>query len=86
MAEFRPRATSAVNTRWVEVWIINDADHYPYAQDAARVGARELEDYVRGVLRTAPKPTTAWYVAQEMSANDYDTVDWQEISDTLLDE
>lgn len=74
-------------TDWVSVWLVNDSDTYFGALDAARCGDLEtLESFVVETLKGAPEHSGAWYTAQELSANDYERIDWQDIADTLTAE
>lgn len=74
------------NTEWVAVWIVNDGDYYFTAQEYAREGVDELAVYLTDVLHAASPNTGAWHTAQELSANDYERIDWQSIADDLLGE
>jgi hypothetical protein len=76
--------TPEANTRWVEVWIINDPVHQPTAMEEAEAGPKALEQYVTGVLRNAKPDSEPWYIARELSHSDYQTIDWEEIAATLL--
>lgn len=76
--------TPEENTRWVEVWIINDPDHQPTAMEEAQAGPEALERYVTEVLRNAKVDSQPWYIARELSHSDYQTIDWAEIAETLL--
>lgn len=76
--------TAEQNTRWIEVWISNDHDHYGEALEIAERGdAGELETFIRRVLDNAPVESPAWYTAREMRHSDMLTVDWQEVVNTL---
>jgi hypothetical protein len=72
------------NTRWVEVWIINDGDYHDRALELATDGDTDgLGEYLTESLKGAPEGSGAWHTAQEMSDADYGRVDWKEIAETL---
>lgn len=79
-------ARTKENTEWVSVWIVNDAEFYEPAREAARIGAAELGEFLTRTLQYAYPESAAWYTAREMSENDYDRVDWAEIASDLLAE
>lgn len=78
--------TTEENTHWVSVWVSNDADYYFDALELASTDVGKMAGFIRYSLRHAPRNSSAWHTAREMSAADYDTVDWQEIADTLTAE
>lgn len=76
--------TDKENTRWIEVWAVNDPEHYGTLQAAAEEGPDALRAEVERIYKNAPPESQAWYQAKEMSDSDYGRVDWQEVADSLL--
>ena len=74
------------NTRWIEVWVLNDIEYYGEALEKAKEGADVLRDYLTKVLQNAPKDSVAYTTAKEMRGSDYDKVDWAEVAETLTAE
>lgn len=72
------------NTHWLYVWIANDPDYYDDAMDAAGQGAEELKEVMINALANSEPGTGAHYTAIEMTDDDFETVDWEDIRDTLL--
>lgn len=75
-------------TRWIEMWISNDADHYFGALDCATAdpSGHELMIYIRNALERAPHGSAAWHTRRELSAADLESrVDWADIAATLTD-
>lgn len=81
--------TPEENTRCICVWIINDPEHFHGAQQAAQY-SREVDNY--DILRKwvedafARNATPAIeYISREMTDEDMDTVDWEEVASDLID-
>lgn len=76
--------TDEENTRWVEVWAVNSPEYYDRLVNVAEDGPDALRGLVEELWRDAPDGSTEMYQAREMRHGDYDRVDWQEVTDTLL--
>jgi hypothetical protein len=83
-------------TYWVCVWLLNDADVYYKAQDAARADGEgaALRALVTGLLfapavRLRLPPATGQTIASvtyNLSRGEFDRdVDWSEVRESLLD-
>lgn len=67
-------------TDQVAMWITNDGDHVANAQRLAKEGsAHALGSFLITVVRAARPHTAPWHVAQELSANDWGRVHWDEV-------
>lgn len=84
-----PATTRAQDvTEMVELWIINDGDHYEQASTLAahwlEEGAEEFERYITRVIQTATDPNQApYYIRRDLAPSDYDLIDWRTIAETL---
>lgn len=77
--------TAEVNTDYLETWIINDPAYYDEARRLAEAGDIDaLREYATKSLRSAPKETGAWYTSRQMSDADLETVDWDDVRETLV--
>lgn len=73
------------NTQWVYTWVANDPLYYDDAVRLAREGsAYALGDWLIRQLREAPEDSGAHYTNREMSAEDWQYVDWEEIREALV--
>lgn len=72
------------NTQWISTWVLNDPDAYYHALDAAFHSAEKLESVVTDFLKSAGDNTVAGYTHSQMTGNDYDYVNWEEIREALL--
>jgi hypothetical protein len=85
--------------RWVtdevSLWINNDGDYYETAHHYAHMDYMDgmltgnnglLAEYLGTILQGAVKPSAPWHVAQELSPNDYERIDWRSVADDLLSE
>lgn len=84
----RPVTTHAEDvTETVRLWIINDGDYYDRAWTLAHHwlewGGQDFELYITGTLRDARRESVPWYVARNLSANDYDLIDWHSLATDL---
>lgn len=81
-------------TEMVSTWIISESDldeHSgarkrvaEHASDYAQAGNDDgLRAYITAQLRKARRYSAAREVADELSANDYDRIDWSEVSAAL---
>jgi hypothetical protein len=73
-------------THLVSAWIESDQPYYHLARDIASYDVSAMAAILTEVLKSAMPATAAWHTARELSAADYDKVNWQEIADTLLAE
>lgn len=77
--------TTEVNTQYIWTWIGNDPEYY---DEALRIADRgeldELREYITKTLREAPEGSGAYYTNREMSDEDFDTVDWDDIRSCLV--
>jgi hypothetical protein len=74
------------NTDWINTWAMNP-DEGDY-REMVRISkgdnaAVRLEEYATNLLKNAPEGTGTFHTHAEMTPSDYDTVDWQEIADSL---
>lgn len=73
------------NTDYITTWIVNDPDYQPEAMRLAEAGDMEgLENFIINSLREAPDGTGAYYTNREITDEDFDTVDWDEIAVCLM--
>jgi hypothetical protein len=73
-------------TEMVSLWITNDGDRYETARAFASVygGGHEFILHMKRLVRQAPLYSAPWYVAQDMSPNDYNRVDWASVARDLI--
>ena len=79
--------TTEVNTQYLWTWLSNTEDVHNEAMRIADTGdLDELREYVTKELRAAPEgdPAGTHETSRNMSDDDMDTVDWDDIRTCLL--
>lgn len=74
-------------TEQVSVWIENDGEligeaRYRLLAYGVKPGNAFVR-YLEALLRNAPRHSAPWQVAQELSPNDYDRIDWEAVADRI---
>ena len=76
-----------VNTQYIATWILGDSDEGQYNK-AVRIAEGgdidKLSEFLIFQLRNASTGTGAYYTSREMSDADLETVDWNEIRESLV--
>ena len=74
-------------TDQVKLWIANNDNHVEAVQSFIRTegSVAGMADYLIRVIRSAEPRTAPWHVAQELSANDYARINWQDVARELRD-
>lgn len=87
MGEHSPRGAEV--TEQVAVWIENDGELLPTAR--YKLGLYDVKPgngfvrWMEQTLRNAREHTAPWQVAQDLSPNDYDRIDWVMVADRVRD-
>lgn len=85
MSEHSDRARYV--TEQVSLWIQNDGDHHPFVMRLIEQmeSNNAVADYLKSVLKYSPPYGSApWQVAQELAANDYDRINWDDVVRNLM--
>jgi hypothetical protein len=75
-------------TDQVSLWIANDSDYVEQARSFIRTegSVSALGDFLVRVIKSAPQFSAPWQVAQELSANDFGRIHWQDVADELRED
>lgn len=71
-------------TEQVSLWIQNDGEWNALARGRADDPDR-LRAFLGSVIRRSPQGKAAWHVAQELTPNDWDRIDWKAVAEELTD-